>query len=593
MAKTLQILFLGLAIVLSGSVIAQNKLADRNARHDKVMKLRKGGLKHAKKVKKAPLFTKTTTIFSEDFTNGLDTTWRNYDMDGDNYFWEYDAAIQCMMSWSYDTLNSNALYPDNWLITPKITIPANGAVLSYGYFAYDDYWFDEVYGVLVSPSGSDYRDSFYVSLIEDTLITDAYTTKQFSLNQFAGQSVRIAFVHHNCDDWWALGLDDVEVFQLDSVDLAVVSTDLLATTQVSNNASINAVIANNGTTPMSNVNVYCDINGTVSTATVASIASLQTATATFSGINFSSVGATYNVKIYVADPADGDNSNDTLTAATVAMPAASIAWDFENDTVMPAGFTVASYDRATAYNVEFFPNNEPWNVKDLSEYIYYYEYIPEGLDGGHNMALAQSWFDENSDLSKSMYPANRWMITPAINLTSGNYVQWDAMSYEEEYPDDYRVRISTTNTDTGSFTTLFTKISEEAEWQRRTVDLSAYAGRRVYLAFQLISDDQNMLLVDNIKILGNATIAGDEPDPEGLATADNDVRIYPNPATDNIRINANSQITLVELIDMTGRVVMTQDGNVKSLNISALSEGIYTMRVVSENGVSLKRVVKK
>ena len=44
---------------------------------------------------------------------------------------------------------------------------------------------------------------------------------------------------------------------------------------------------------------------------------------------------------------------------------------------------------------------------------------------------------------------------------------------------------------------------------------------------------------------------------------------------------------------MTGRVVMTQDGDVKSLNISALTEGIYTLRVVSENGVSLKRVVKK
>ena len=172
-------------------------------------------------------------------------------------------------------------------------------------------------------------------------------------------------------------------------------------------------------------------------------------------------------------------------------------------------------------------------------------------------------------------------------------MQSEAKSYEDEYLVYYLVRISTTNTDTASFTTLYSIFGEEAEWQRRTVDLSAYAGSTVFFAFQLISDDQNLLLVDNIKILGNATIAGNEPDPEGLATADNDVRIYPNPATDNIRINANSQITLVELIDMTGRVVMAQDGDVKSLNISALTEGIYTLRVVSENGVSLKRVVKK
>lgn len=575
--------------MLSGSAMAQNKMADRNARLEKVMKLKKGGVKHAKKAKKASLFTKTT-IFSEDFTTGLDTTWRTYDVDGDGWNWLYDSYSEAMLSYSYDTDNYNPITPIDYLITPKITIPSTGANLSFNAWAVDDWYPYDHYFIKVSPSGSDDVDSFYTTIYYDS-VPDVPQNYQVSLAQFAGQQIRIAFVHVDTVDYWAMAIDDVEVFSLDSVDLAVTGTNVIGVSTSSASATITADVENLGFATINNLTVYCDVNGTVTNTTIASLANSQTATATFSGIDFSSIGTTYNVKIYVADPADADNSNDTLRTSTVAMPAASITWDFENDTVMPAGFTVASYDGATAYSTWLFPNNEPWNVKDFSEDIYY-GYIPEGFEGGNNIAIAQSWFDEN-DLSKSMYPANRWMITPAIHLTSGNYLQWDAMSYEDEYLEDYLVRISTTNTDTASFTTLYSIYGEEAEWQRRTVDLSAYTGSTVFFAFQLISDDQNLLLVDNIKILGNATIAGNEPDPEGLATADNDVRIYPNPATDNIRINANSQITLVELIDMTGRVVMAQDGDVKSLNISALTEGIYTLRVVSENGVSLKRVVKK
>lgn len=590
MAKTLRILFLGLAIVLSGSTMAQNKSADRNARHDKVMKLRKGGFKHAKKAKKAPLFTKTTTIFSEDFTNGLDTTWRIYDYDGDGYNWEYDSYNECMTSWSYDEYNWEALTPDNWLITPQITIPANGAVLSYGYFAYDEDFYEEVYSVMVSPSGSDDIDSFYVAILsDDMLTTDAYTTNILPLNLFAGRTVRVAFVHHNCSDEWALGLDDIEVYSLDSIDLAVTATNVINVSVSNPSATITADVQNIGFTAINNLTVYCDVNGTVTNTTIATLPSLQTATASFTGVDFSNVG-TYNIKFYVAVTNDADNTNDTLSVTTSILPAFSLTWDFEGDTNLPVGFTTGRYDNGTAYSYDLFPNNEAWTVHDISQYIANGYYALQGLDGGSNVAMAQDWFDEND--TKTPYPSNRWLITPKVRLTTGNYFVWDAISYEDPYLETYRVRISTTNTDTASFTTLTTIFDESGDaWQRHAIDLSAYAGQDVYFAIQLISDDMNMLWIDNIKIAGSATIATDEP--EGLATADNDVRIYPNPASDNIHINANSQITLVELIDMTGRVVMAQDGDVKSLNVSALAEGIYTLRVVSENGVSLKRVVKK
>ncbi len=589
MAKTLQILFLGLAIVLSGSTMAQNKKLQRDASMERAAMTKKG-VKKMKKHKKAPLFTKTTSIFSEDFTNAPDTAWRYYDNDGDGYTWEYDSYYENMVSYSYDDYNYEALYPDNWLITPQITIPANGAVLSYGYFAYDEDYYSEVYSVMVSPSGSDNIDSFYVPILSNDMLTsDAYMTNTLSLNLFAGHTVRLAFVHHNCSDEWGLGLDDIEVYSLDSVDLAVTGTNVRPVSQSNASATITADVENLGFAAINNLTVYCDVNGTVTNATIASIPSMQTATASFTGINLSNLGS-YNMKFYVAVPDDADNTNDTLSVTTNVLPAYSLTWDFEGDTNLPAGFTTGRYDNGTAYSEGFFPNNEAWVVFDDTEH----GWLEPGFEGGVRVAMAESWFDENDNgLYKTAYPANRWLITPSIRLTTGNYFVWDAYSMDSEYLEDYKVRISTTNTDTASFTTLATIIEEEGTWQRRLVDLSAYAGQDVYIAIQYISDDMFRLLVDNLKIAGLATLTPDGPEPEGLETADgSDINVYPNPTTGVITVAA-ANIIRIEVIDAMGRVAMTQNGSANTMNISALAEGVYTLRVATENGVSMKRIVKK
>ncbi|MBP5757780.1 MAG: T9SS type A sorting domain-containing protein, partial [Bacteroidales bacterium] len=203
----------------------------------------------------------------------------------------------------------------------------------------------------------------------------------------------------------------------------------------------------------------------------------------------------------------------------------------------------------------------------------------------------QDWFDENDEY-KTAYPSNRWLIPPQVRLTSGNYFVWDAISYEDPYLETYRVRISTTNTDTASFTVLTTIEDESGDaWQRHAVDLSAYAGQDVYIAIQLISDDMNMLWIDNVKIAGPATLVSDEP--IGIETAaGSDINVYPNPATGMITIAA-ANIIRIEVIDAMGRVAMTQNGSANTMNISTLAEGVYTLRVATENGVSMKRIVKK
>ncbi len=77
----------------------------------------------------------------------------------------------------------------------------------------------------------------------------------------------------------------------------------------------------------------------------------------------------------------------------------------------------------------------------------------------------------------------------------------------------------------------------------------------------------------------------------------NDINIAPNPFKDfiNISLESTNQITTVQLIDVTGRVLMSEvitGKNSYSLNTAVLSRGIYFIRV-EQGGIVLNQKVVK
>ena len=83
---------------------------------------------------------------------------------------------------------------------------------------------------------------------------------------------------------------------------------------------------------------------------------------------------------------------------------------------------------------------------------------------------------------------NNWFISPAIDLTSQSGTI--KLSYFVKGQDDtffaehYKVRISTTTSDTASFSTvLVDETIPETGWHEKTVDLSEYVGQIIYIAF--------------------------------------------------------------------------------------------------------------
>lgn len=78
-------------------------------------------------------------------------------------------------------------------------------------------------------------------------------------------------------------------------------------------------------------------------------------------------------------------------------------------------------------------------------------------------------------------------------------------------------------------------------------------------------------------------------------TKDDSVVVYPNPATDFIQVKADTNIKLVELFDIQGRVLetLTQNDNAVKLDISNKTNGIYFLRITTEKGKSIQKIVKE
>jgi len=157
----------------------------------------------------------------------------------------------------------------------------------------------------------------------------------------------------------------------------------------------------------------------------------------------------------------------------------------------PSGWTFANVDNRTP-NAAVAYVNEAWERREDFSF-----------NVADSCAFSTSWYSPAG-------ASDDWMVTPAIGPLPANVVlSWNAVTYDASYPDGYQVRIMTTaptgttgnigNLVTAS-TQLFSTAAENTTWINRTVNLNAYAGQTVYIAFRNNSNDKFLLLIDDIKL---------------------------------------------------------------------------------------------
>ncbi|MEG1498416.1 MAG: choice-of-anchor J domain-containing protein [Bacteroidales bacterium] len=115
---------------------------------------------------------------------------------------------------------------------------------------------------------------------------------------------------------------------------------------------------------------------------------------------------------------------------------------------------------------------------------------------GNKFAQSISYF-------KKAAQADRWMITPEIDLTKAKnpLFLFNARSGDITKKETYQVRISLSGTNKEDFTILLKEIKEEeVNWTEHSFWLEEYKGKKIHLAFVENSKDKLLVQVDNIRV---------------------------------------------------------------------------------------------
>lgn len=252
-------------------------------------------------------------------------------------------------------------------------------------------------------------------------------------------------------------------------------------------------------------------------------------------------------------------------------------------TALPSGWSQNNVDGlTTATNVAAwnFGNNAwvSWNF---------------AADPSHgNIVVSTSWYTPAGT-------SNDWLITPQFNVPANSVLEWQATAYQGGFQDGYLVKISTTGTATTDFTTtLLTVAAENVGWTTRGINLSAYAGQPVYIAFINNSNDKNRLYMDNFKVFVPPSEDGAVVSITGLnryqaTTSQNIAGSFKTFGYNNVtnavlnyKINGNSVVT--QTMNFATPLTYGQSGNYSFTTPGTLALGANLVKVwvTAVNGVS-------
>lgn len=76
---------------------------------------------------------------------------------------------------------------------------------------------------------------------------------------------------------------------------------------------------------------------------------------------------------------------------------------------------------------------------------------------------------------------------------------------------------------------------------------------------------------------------------------DNSISIYPNPTSGMVNIRSDFNVKSIELFDVQGRLLQTNivNENNSTINVATQASGVYFVRVVSDEGIKVEKLVKQ
>ena len=520
----------------------------------------------------------------------------------------------CLRSDSWMTGNIGQLNPDNFVVLPRLTATAN-TVFSFMSRDADQPGIapdPEHFGVAVSTTGNTNASDF--TMIQEWNSQNDYTEYTVDLSAYAGQQIYVAIRHFSTTgETYYLLVDNIRITGVEASitrpakgALVYANGELIATLNHGETSFTHSVNRYNSE--------YCIRviqEGSKTDGTYFALAAPQCATA--------------QLDCVAPENLTGSFDGDKVTLSWER----TISIDFEDD---PQGWTYIDADGDGAlFGVYAAGGMEPNGSVNTT---------------GTNASLASfSYMNGYGPLTPDNYA-----FMPLTSILPGARIGFYAAGFDPNYPAE-TFSFVVASSDGMNITTLNTWTTSNP-YSKYVVDLSAYAGQSVFLGFRHHSATAAYaLVIDNITVTnavwagtasvteryniyrsfdgvnynligyadGNATSYDDndiqnvnqyykvtavntvsggnhcESSPinvhvttDGIEEIAGDISVYPNPTNGIVNIKAEGIKNIVVMNSLGQKVFETVENQI---DLSQFGNGLFMLRIETENGVSVQRIM--
>lgn len=178
-------------------------------------------------------------------------------------------------------------------------------------------------------------------------------------------------------------------------------------------------------------------------------------------------------------------------------------------------------------------------------------------------------------------------IGSVVNASKMEYLHLDVWT-----PNETSLSISPISSSTGEKAFVLKPINLN-QWNSYDIPLSAFTIQGLSMSdilhLKFVGSGKSIIYLDNIYFYkGFVTSSVD-------MSANNSIRMYPNPAVNNMTIKSEINITNIEIYSLSGKLIQQVHGYNKStsLDISSMVAGYYYVSIILENGErSIQKLIK-
>lgn len=282
---------------------------------------------------------------------------------------------------------------------------------------------------------------------------------------------------------------------------------------------------------------------------------------------------------------DSINNNFYIRLERNAQANLAFTEDFEDSLSV---WTVVNPDRGLGWDTATV-NGWPSNTQAIG--LYFSDYLPRESQYD-DLLSARLFLDQNGGAASLAFDRAYQARGPIASLQDSLYVLVST-NCGQTYTTAYQ-KAGTSLSSVGSTGRNFSP-TNRSDWDRDTVDLSAYLGQEITVAFRGVNRNGNNLFLDNISVYRGAW----DPLSRQENALNAAVKAYPNPAQNFLVIESLEplpQASPLAIFNSSGKKVWQGELSNERLELSLKNwpAGLYTLQALNGDGLSrVKFVVQR